>query len=105
MSDVTISWITCSSQEEAGRISEALVEEKLAACVNMIPGITSVFSWKGDICREQEILLMVKSVSSKQTALEGRIKTLHSYSTPEILTVSVNAGSRDYLEWVRKETS
>ena len=100
MDDVTISWITCAHREEAEKIAEALVKEKIVACVNIIPGVTSIFSWEEKVCREEEFLLMVKSVSANQNALIEKVKTLHSYSTPEIISVPVQSGNPDYLRWV-----
>jgi periplasmic divalent cation tolerance protein len=100
MDDVTISWITCAHREEAEMIAETLVKEKIVACVNIIPGITSIFFWEEKVCREEEFLLMVKSVSTNQNALLEKVKTLHSYSTPEVISVPVQSGNPDYLRWV-----
>ena len=100
MDDVTISWITCAHREEAEKIAEELVKEKIVACVNIIPGVTSLFSWEEKVCREEEFLLMVKSVSANQNALIEKVKALHSYSTPEVISVPVQSGNPDYLRWV-----
>ena len=105
MSEVTVSWITCANQEEAEKIAAILVEEKIAACVNMIPGVVSLFFWEGKICREEEILLMVKSVPGNQEKLVERVKVLHSYSVPEVITVPVLSGNPAYLSWVNESTS
>ncbi len=105
MSEGTISWITCANREEAGRIAEALVEEKIAACVSVLPQVVSVFSWEGKICREEEVLLMVKSVSGNQEKLVERVKSLHSYSVPEVITVPISTGNASYLDWLARETS
>lgn len=105
MSEATISWITCANREEAEKIADALVGEKIAACVNVIPGVTSVFSWEGKICREEEILLMVKSVPGMGGKLVDRVKSLHSYTVPEVITIPIASGNPAYLDWVVESTS
>jgi len=104
MDDVMISWITCAHREEAEKIAETLVQEKIVACVNIIPGVTSIFFWEGKICREEEVLLMVKSVSTNQEGLIEKVKELHSYSTPEVISVPVQSGNPGYLQWVMDVT-
>jgi periplasmic divalent cation tolerance protein len=95
---------TASQRAEAEKIADVLVKERLAACVTLIPQITSRYWWKGKIESGEEVLLLIKTVSSRFKALEKRIKELHSYETPEILALPVAAGSRDYLRWLHQET-
>ena len=96
--------ITASSEEEAGRIGKTLVEEKLVACANIIPKIRSIFSWKGEICDEDEVLMILKSKESLFRQIEDRVKTLHSYEVPEIIALPIHSGSEDYLRWIEAVT-
>ncbi len=80
--------------------SKALVEEGLAACVNLAPGITSIYHWEGKLCQNSEVLMLAKTLPDRLEAFEARVKALHSYTVPEILALSVRAGSKDYLKWV-----
>ena len=100
MSECTISFVTCGSAEEAAKLAEALVTEKLAACVNIVPGVTSVYFWEGKLCRESEHLLVVKSTAAAQERLARRVKELHSYAVPEVVTFPIASGNPDYLRWV-----
>lgn len=92
--------ITAGSLEEGEKIAGALVEEGLAACCNIIPGIKSVFRWKGKVCKETEVLLMIKSKASIFERLKKRVKKLHSYETPEIIVFSIKDGLKAYLNWI-----
>ncbi|MDH4185239.1 MAG: divalent-cation tolerance protein CutA [Nitrospinota bacterium] len=100
MSDKRIVFITVSSQEEARKIARALVTEKLAACVNIIPGVSSIYTWKNELCEDNELLLIAKSSAEKFPALAGRVKSLHSYQTPEVIAMPVVEGAADYLKWM-----
>jgi periplasmic divalent cation tolerance protein len=93
--------VTCANRREAGRIARALVEEKLAACVNVVDGpVLSIYRWKGRVERAREILLIIKTTAAAFSRLEPRVKELHSYDTPEIIGLPILAGSRGYLDWV-----
>ena len=96
--------ITASSEEEAGRIGKTLVGEKLVACANIIPQIRSIFSWKGDICDENEVLMILKSKESLFQQIKERVKMLHSYEVPEIIALPIHSGSEDYLNWIHAVT-
>ena len=90
---------------EARKLTDALVEEKLAACVSLIPTVESTYWWKGKIERGEEVLLVIKTQAGQFKALSKRIKQLHSYTVPEILALPILAGNPDYLEWLKESTS
>jgi periplasmic divalent cation tolerance protein len=91
---------TASSAEEARKLADALVGEKLAACVSTMTGLQSTYWWQGHIERAEEVLLIIKTESKQREALLSRIRTLHSYSVPEILALPVKFGNPDYLRWL-----
>ncbi len=97
--------VTASSQEEALLIGRRVVEKKLAACVTVVPKVTSIFEWEGTVCEEHEWLLVMKSTADAYDALEAEVKALHGYEVPEILALSVAKGSSEYLAWVKAMTS
>jgi periplasmic divalent cation tolerance protein len=99
--EACVVYCTAASAEEAERIAEALVGERLAACCTLLPGVTSIYRWKGDVQREKECLLLIKSDRRLFERLEQRIRELHSYEVPEIIAVPVTAGSESYLAWMR----
>src|SRR4051812_19568705 len=104
MTGVVILLCTCGSEEEAQRIGTALIEERLAACVNLLPSVFSIYRWEGVIEKASEVLLLVKSTEEHFDSLRDRITELHSYDTPEIISLPVSNGSEKYLEWIREET-
>ena len=91
---------TVPDQETGGRIANALVTEQLAACVNIIPGITSVYRWKGAVEQDQEALLLIKTGQDRWLPLQERIRALHPYELPEIIAVPIHTGQTDYIEWI-----
>jgi periplasmic divalent cation tolerance protein len=91
---------TCPDRAAADALAEALVAERLAACVNILPGLTSVYAWEGQIERAEELLLLIKSAAASFPALEAAIKSRHPYSVPEIIAVPLAHGSADYLQWM-----
>ncbi len=93
---------TVGTEEEGSKIAAALVEERLAACVNMIPGVRSFYRWQGKICTDGEYLLMIKTRSDQWEDLQDRIAALHSYDLPEILRLDVAGASEGYLRWLGK---
>lgn len=96
--------ITVPTEEKAREIARALVEERLAACVNILPGLTSVYRWQGEVVEDQELLLVVKTTTFRFPALKERVLSLHPYSVPEILALPVAEGHRAYLDWLREST-
>ncbi len=91
---------TCADAEQSQAVARALVEERLAACVNIIPQVQSVYLWRGSLQSDAEYLLVIKSRADKFAAIETRIKALHSYEVPEIIAVPVTQGSAEYLAWI-----
>ncbi|MCS6817850.1 MAG: divalent-cation tolerance protein CutA [Blastocatellia bacterium] len=95
-----VGMITTSSREEAQRIAEALVHERLAACVTIVPEVESVYWWEGRIVRDREVLLLVKTMRAKWPRLMAVVKERHSYQVPEIIALPIVEGSEAYLEWL-----
>jgi periplasmic divalent cation tolerance protein len=101
MTDKVVVLVTCGSAKEARRIATALVEGKLAACVNIIDArVQSIYRWKGKVESAKEFLLVVKTSRRRLAALQKKIEQLHSYDVPEIIALPVVAGSRGYLAWI-----
>ena len=92
--------MTAANKEEATRLAEMLVGSHLAACVQILPEMESVYRWQGKIERTPEILLLAKTISSKFLSLEREVRSLHSYETPEIVAVPISIASAPYLEWL-----
>lgn len=92
--------MTAANGEEAARLADLLIGAHLAACVQILPEIESVYRWQGKIERQAEILLLAKTTRSKFEELEREVRALHSYDTPEIIAVPIVAGSTPYLEWL-----
>ena len=97
-------FVTCGSEEEAVNISNALVEERLAACVNLISPVRSIYRWEGKIWDEKEWLLIIKTQRKRFDEVEKKVKSLHSYSVPEIIALPIIAGSSSYLDWLAEMT-
>lgn len=96
--------VTVPSREEGERIAEAVVTERLAACVNVVGPIRSIYRWQGALCRDDEHLLLIKSAGDRYAALQARLLALHPYETPEVVALPIVAGSEKYLRWLRDET-
>jgi periplasmic divalent cation tolerance protein len=92
---------TADSPELAARIANALVEAREAACVNIVPGIRSIYRWEGKVCDEQELLLVIKSTRDRFEAVRARIRQVHTYQVPEVVAVDIETGDPDYLAWLR----
>ena len=104
MSDPIVVMVTCGSEEEALTIARTLVEERLAACANLAAPIRSIYRWEGKICDEKEWLLIIKTQRQKFKGLEERVKGLHSYAVPEIISLPIVKGSAPYLRWLDEMT-
>jgi len=96
--------ITTSDEVEAVRIARALVEARLAGCVNIIKDIRSIYNWQGKIDEEKEVLMMAKTQKSLLDPLMEKVKELHSYTVPEIIALPIIQGSEDYLKWLKEVT-
>lgn len=95
-----IIYCTCPDKEAAKKLAQGLVENHLAACVNIIPGLTSVYPWQGKIETANEVLLLIKTHNECFPALENYIQTHHPYELPEIVAVPIEQGAKQYLNWV-----
>jgi len=104
MTDAVVIFTSCASEEEALQIANGLIEERLAACVNLLPPVRSIYRWEGRIFDEKEWLLIIKTGRERVGELETKIKSLHSYSVPEIICLPILEGSLDYLEWMEEMT-
>lgn len=97
---IEIIFCTCPDKDTAKKLARLLVEKKLAACVNILPGITSVYAWEGKIESVQEHLLLIKSSKDKYQAIETTLYDHHPYEIPEIIAVPVQRGLSEYLDWI-----
>src|SRR5215469_5938796 len=100
MTDKIIVFVTCESDEQADRIAETLVKEKLAACVNVVPGIRSCYMWEGELTWSDEVQLLIKTTRSRFEQMKERVRGMHSYALPEIVGVTIDDASQSYLDWI-----
>lgn len=98
-------FVTAGSEEEGLKISRILVEERAVACVNLLPGIRSIFQWEGKVREEQEVLLVAKTVSGSFDRVASLVCANHSYDVPEIIAFPIQNGLPEYLSWVREMTT
>ncbi|MBB3345428.1 divalent-cation tolerance protein CutA [Luteimonas sp. RC10] len=96
---------TCPDNATAQHIARALVEARLAACVNLVPGVTSIYRWQGQVQSDAEVLLVIKTTADRLEALTERLRALHPYDTPALVALPVAGGLTDYLRWVDDETA
>lgn len=101
--DLRVVLITVGSREAGESLAESLVEERLAACGNVIPGVVSVYRWEGEMHRDPEALLILKTTSGCLSLLISRVRELHDYDVPEVLALPIVGGMEEYMEWVRQE--
>ena len=92
--------MTAADEPEAGRIAEMLVARQLAACVQILPGMQSIYVWQGEVQRESEVLLLAKTTHANFDEFEREVRALHSYETPEIIALPIAAASEPYLKWL-----
>ena len=105
MDDPVVVYVTASSEEEARYIGKKLVEEGFAACANIVPNIRSIYIWKGELCDDNEVLLIIKSRRIHIDKIVKRVKDLHSYQVPEVIALPIIQGSEDYLSWMEESLS
>lgn len=96
---------TVGSAEEADRLARALVERRLAACVNVVPGVVSHYRWQGELQRDEERLLVIKTRAERIEALRDALRELHPYELPELVAFEISAGSPEYLKWLDEGVS
>jgi len=94
---------TSDTRELAEAIARALVESGEAACVNIVPGIRSIYRWQGKICDEAELLLVIKSTTERFDSIRSRIKKIHTYQVPEVIAIPLSAGDPEYLHWLQEQ--
>lgn len=94
---------TTDTMELAEKIAHALVREGMAACVNIVPGIRSIYRWEGKVCDDPELLLLAKSSEENFESVRSRIRQLHSYDTPEVIALPIKEGDPDYLDWLHAQ--
>ena len=104
MTDISIVFVTVGKEEEASAMGRTLVEEGFIACANIVPGIRSIYRWKGKICDEPELLVIMKTRTSLVPVLKDRVRELHSYEVPEIVSFPIEQGLQEYLDWVVQNT-
>jgi len=100
VSDRFVALCTVGSVEDAERIARALVERRVVACVNVVPGVTSFYRWKGEVARDGEWLLVMKTTAARFEALREAVVELHPYDVPEVVGLPIERGHRPYLEWI-----
>jgi len=101
--DLCVAYITCNDLSEAERIGRALVGERLAACVNLLPGLRSMFWWQGRIEETPEIIVIAKTSAANMDAVVAQVKSLHRYATPCVVFLPVVGGNPPFLDWLRSE--
>ena len=103
-SSALVIFVTAGSESEAEKIALELVQERLAACVSIVPKIKSIYTWEEKIEKEEEILLIIKTREALFKKVRDRVKYLHSYTVPEIIAVPVTNGLKEYLDWIEEVT-
>ncbi len=103
--DALVVLVTTPTPERAAEIARAVVDERLAACGNVVPGLRSIYRWEGKIQDEPEALLVLKTTRTRFEALRERVLALHPYQVPEVIALSVEGGSAPYLAWIAGETT
>jgi periplasmic divalent cation tolerance protein len=97
--------VTAPSADKAASIARALVEERLAACVNIVPGVRSIYRWEGRVHDDPEVLMVIKTERARFESLRARIVALHEYSCPEVIALDIALGHAPYLEWIRQSVA
>ncbi len=102
MTDKIVIFVAVGNSSDAALLAKSLVEKRLVACVNLVPGVSSWYWWEGKVNQDQEVLLMMKTSRDKFAALEKEVLRLHSYAVPEIIAVQIVEGSKNYLNWIEE---
>ncbi|HEX3106953.1 MAG TPA: divalent-cation tolerance protein CutA [Terriglobales bacterium] len=102
MTDKVLVLTTAGNDAEARKIANELVERRLAACVNIVPRIQSVYRWQGKVESAEEFLLIIKTTKPRGTEVQAAIRELHSYDLPELVVISMDDGSQEYLQWIEE---
>ena len=105
MTDPRFIYITCKDKEEALQVGKAVVNARLAACANILPGMESIYWWQGELVSDQEVVLVLKSTQSHVPGIVAKVKEVHSYSVPCIVALPILDGHPEYLQWIAQETS
>jgi periplasmic divalent cation tolerance protein len=105
MSNPIVIFGMAGSEQEASKIAEYLVNNRLAACVNIIPSIQSVYRWKGEINIDKEVLMIIKTDASRFLEIEQAVRSLHSYEVPELIAFPIQQGLKGYLDWIEESVS
>ena len=104
MTDKLIVFVTCGNRDEAERIATAVVDDRLAACVNVLPGVRSCYVWEEKLTWSDEVMLVIKTTEARYVALQSKIRELHSYDVPEIVAMPIAMGFDKYLAWIANST-
>jgi len=96
---------TCPTKDSATELAKALVEAKIAACIQISASVTSIYSWEDDLCEESEFALHIKCMAKNYSALENKVKQLHPYQVPELIAVSLTNGLPAYFDWIKETTT
>jgi periplasmic divalent cation tolerance protein len=99
-SDHVVALSTAPSLDKAAELARALVGERLAACVNLVPGVRSIYTWKGELCDDAEVLCVIKTRRDRVEALRARLPALHPYQVPELVVLEIRDGLAPYLAWI-----
>jgi periplasmic divalent cation tolerance protein len=100
MTDKIIVFVTCETKEQAEKIAESVVKDKLAACVNVLPGIRSCYVWERKLTWSDEVLLLIKTTRGRFDQLQDRVKAMHSYEVPEVVAVNIDDAFDKYIAWI-----
>lgn len=99
--EFSIAYVTTPTEEVAKRLAQGLVESKMAACVNIVPSVTSIYKWKGEIQNDQEVLMIIKTKTTRVPDITTYIRKNHPYEVCEVITTQITGGNEPYLEWLR----
>jgi periplasmic divalent cation tolerance protein len=106
MKDYVVALVTAPSRDVGAEIARALLERELVACVNIVPAMESFYVWEGELCRDEEVLLVIKTQAETfEDEMIAAVQDLHPYEVPEIIALPVVSGSREYLAWIDEEVS